>query len=43
MANHSITGELKRDEFSEERILNLAYKTSKSQQHVSAQGMAAHG
>ncbi|MCV9909068.1 sugar ABC transporter ATP-binding protein [Brucella sp. HL-2] len=43
MANHSITGELTREEFSEERILNLAYKTSKSQQHASEQGMAAHG
>ncbi len=43
MANQTITGELTREEFSEERILNLAYKTLKSQQHASEQGMAAHG
>ncbi|MND98473.1 Galactose/methyl galactoside import ATP-binding protein MglA [compost metagenome] len=43
MANHTITGELKREEFSEERVLNLAYKTSKPQLHASEQGMAAHG
>lgn len=43
MANHIITGELKREEFSEERVLNLAYKTLKPQLHASEQGMAAHG